>query len=141
VSPALGKNAAAVKPAAARESTPPAPKIDDKFWDEGLDEPVKRPASPEAASPARLGAAATSARPQSTPGDDPPKKKRKKFRGIKWGFDWGKVAGGGLTFLIAGGITLALVVTTGRLYFWPAGIAVVGLFTCLSGLMGEEGIW
>jgi hypothetical protein len=88
-----------------------------------------------------LGAAATSARPQSTPGDDPPKKKRKKFRGIKWGFDWGKVGGGGLTFLIAGGITLALVVTTGRLYFWPAGIAVVGLFTCLSGLMGEEGIW
>lgn len=64
------------------------------------------------------------------------KKKR-----VIWGADWAKVGGGAMTFLVAGGITVGLVITTGYLYFWPAGIAVAGLLTCLSGLIGEEGVW
>ncbi len=61
--------------------------------------------------------------------------------GFRWGFQWWKVASGGLAFLLGGGITLVGCCLTGRIFFWPLGIAVVGLFTMLSGLMGEEGIW
>ena len=60
---------------------------------------------------------------------------------MKWGFQWGKVAAGAAGLLIGGGITVALLLSTDRIFFWPAGIAVVGLFTMLSGLMGEEGVW
>ena len=60
---------------------------------------------------------------------------------MKWGFEWGKVASGGATFLIAGGITLVIFLGSGRIFFWSAGIAIVGLVTMLSGLMGEEGVW
>ena len=67
----------------------------------------------------------------------PIKKRAKKESSFQWGFDGGKFIGGLLTFLIAGGITVALVMTTGYLYFWPAGIAIAGLFSALSGLMGD----
>ena len=79
--------------------------------------------------------------PKSHPALGKPKKPKKPKGKIRWGFQWGKVASGGAMFLIGGGFTLALVVTTGYPFYWPAGIAVVGLFTMLSGLMGEEGIW
>jgi len=68
----------------------------------------------------------------------PQKRKEKK---VRWGFQWEKVVGGGVTFLIAGGITLVGILATGYISLWIVGIAVVGLFTMLSGLMGEEGIW
>ncbi len=60
--------------------------------------------------------------------------------GFRWGFQWGKVATGGLMFLVGGGIALAGWFA-GVLIVWAAVVAVVGLFTMLSGLMGEEGIW
>ena len=46
-----------------------------------------------------------------------PKKKKKKRGGVKWGADWGKVGGVLATFLIAGAITLGLLVTLGRIFF------------------------
>ena len=73
--------------------------------------------------------------------DAKPKKKRKKSAGPRWGFDWGKVAGGLVAFLAFGGITAAMFMSTGRISIYLAGCAVVGLFTALNGLMGEEGIW
>lgn len=65
-----------------------------------------------------------------------PKKRR-----VRWGFQWGKVASGGLMLLVFGGITLAAWLATGWINLWLVGLAVVGFFTMLSGLMGEEGIW
>jgi hypothetical protein len=60
--------------------------------------------------------------------------------GFRWGFQWGKVGSGAVMFLIGGGITLVGLLG-GRLIIWPAALAVVGLFTMLSGLIGEEGVW
>lgn len=60
---------------------------------------------------------------------------------MKWGFQWGKVGSGAATFVVAGGITVALLLVTDRLFFWPAGIAIVGFFVMLSGFIGEEGVW
>ena len=94
---------------------------DDDFWNEGL-KPTPKPAPVATASP----------KPPA-----PIKKRAKKESSFQWGFDGGKFIGGLLTFLIAGGITVALVMTTGYLYFWPAGIAIAGLFSALSGLMGD----
>ena len=34
-----------------------------------------------------------------------------------------------------------MAMTTGRISVYLAALAVVGLFTMLNGLMGEEGIW
>ncbi|MBN2293335.1 MAG: hypothetical protein JXM70_12980 [Pirellulales bacterium] len=51
---------------------------------------------------------------------------------MKWGFQWGKVGSGAVTFLLAGGITVALLLVTGRLFFWSAGIAVIGFFVGFS---------
>jgi hypothetical protein len=114
-----------------------APTQGDDFWDKALSEPVKMEAPPPPKPAPKIGAATA-----------PPDRRRKSewdfeetTPKVRWGFDWGKVAAGGLTFLIAGSITVGLVITTGYLYFWPAGIAIVGLFTMLTGLMGEEGIW
>jgi hypothetical protein len=64
----------------------------------------------------------------------------KKKKGFRWGFQWGKVASGGVMLLIGGGISFALWLG-GIVNLWAAGLAVVGLFTMLSGLMGEEGVW
>ncbi len=46
-----------------------------------------------------------------------------------------------LTFLAAGGFALVLFLGTGRISIYLPIIAAGGLFTALSGLMGEEGIW
>jgi len=109
----------------------------DDFWDTALNEPVKT-APPVAAPAPRIGSAAhTAVSDRRRRPEDEVKPKKK----VIWGADWAKVGGGLMTFLVAGGITAGLLFTTGRLFFWPAGIAVVGLFTCLSGLIGEEGIW
>jgi hypothetical protein len=63
-----------------------------------------------------------------------------KKKGFRWGFQWGKVGSGAVMLLVGGGISLALW-QTGTISFWLIGLAVVGAFTMLSGLMGEEGIW
>jgi hypothetical protein len=43
-------------------------------------------------------------------------------------------------FSIGGGISLALW-DSGGVSFWAIGLAVVGLFTLLTGLLGDEGVW
>jgi hypothetical protein len=132
-----------IKTAVATKATPPkspATTANDDFWDEALkEETVARPVTTP--TPVATAPSARTPTAGSKPQAAVPSKKKKKRKAIRWGFDWGKVAGGALTFLIAGGITVGLVVTTGYLYFWPAGIAIVGFFTMLSGLMGEEGVW
>jgi hypothetical protein len=106
---------------------------DDDFWDEGLKtvtvakEPAPLP--PAAPKPAEKFATASGKK-------KPPKEKR-----VRWGFDWGRVVAGGLSFLLFGGLTAALLITTGRISIYLAFAAAAGLFTALSGLMGEEGIW
>ncbi len=59
---------------------------------------------------------------------------------VRWGFQWGKVGTGLVMLLVGGGISLGLW-QTGIISFWAIGAAVVGLFTTLSGLIGEEGVW
>jgi hypothetical protein len=59
---------------------------------------------------------------------------------FRWGFQWGKVGAGLVMLLVGGGISLALW-QVGYINFWAAGTAVVGVFTTLSGLIGEEGVW
>lgn len=127
----------AAKPEAAVARPAKVVAAKDDFWDAALNEPVKAPPPVVAPAP-RIGSAAHTALPDKRrrPADEVKPKKK-----VAWGADWAKVGGGLTTFLIAGGITAGLLFTTGRLFFWPAGIAVVGLFTCLSGLIGEEGIW
>jgi hypothetical protein len=132
--------APAAKPSAAaapvKSLAPSAPSKKDNFWDDALPAPA-RPA-PAAAKPAAKVGAAAAALPDRRKRPDAPPPKQKK---VRWGFDWGKVGGGLLTLVVAGGITAALLFSTGRIYLWPAIIAVGGLFTALSGLMGEEGVW
>jgi hypothetical protein len=127
-------------PSKSRPTAPVAKKATDDFWDDALREEQTAKVVPTAPRPAPSAAtSATSSSP--TQPTEAPKKKKRQSSGVRWGADWGKVGGGLLTFLIVGGITLGLVISTGRLFFWPAGIVIVGLFTALSGLMGEEGIW
>jgi hypothetical protein len=144
--PAAGASAPSVTKSAASATPSASLAADEDFWNEGL-KPVPSGQSESTTSAGGVGgvrsgmvstAYPTNSKPRTS---SEPEKKPKKAKGVRWGFDWGKVAGGLLTFLIAGGITVALVFTTGRLFFWPAGVAIVGLFTALSGLMGEEGIW
>jgi hypothetical protein len=129
-----------------KRGTKPAADASDDFWDDTLGKGVAAELSPpppaKAASPGAVAAAASGGAVSSK--SDAPKKKKKKRKessGVRWGFDWGKVAGGLAAFLIFGGLTAAIAMTTGRIYFYLAGAAIVGLFTMLSGLMGEEGIW
>ena len=111
---------------------PPAAAVapNDDFWEDALKEPV------------RVAEPVTPAKPVSySYFEEAKEEKRQKSKRVVWGADWGKVGGGLLTFLIAGGITVGLVVTTGYLYFWPAIVAVGGLLTCFSGLIGKDGVW
>ena len=59
---------------------------------------------------------------------------------VRWGFDWARVGSGATMLLIGGGISLVLGLG-GRISLWAIGLAVVGLVTMLTGLIGEEGIW
>ena len=133
-------------PAAVKRESKPAADASDDFWDDTLGKGVTAElAPPPPAKTASPGAAASAASGSAAPAkSDAPKKKKKKRKessGVRWGFDWGKVAGGLVAFLIFGGITAGIAMTTGRIYIYTAGLAIVGLFTMLSGLMGEEGIW
>jgi len=119
----------------------------DDFWDDALaiaDAPKQAPATTKPATSTStaksLSGFPVPAAPKSE-STEQPKKKRKKSGGVRWGFDWGKVVGGLGTFLIFGGITAAMAMTTGRISLYLAALAVVGVFTMLNGLMGEEGIW
>ena len=60
--------------------------------------------------------------------------------GLRWGFQWGKVGSGAVMFLVGGGISLVLW-QGGYVNFWAIGATVIGAFTILSGLMGEDGVW
>ena len=61
--------------------------------------------------------------------------------GFRWGFQWWKVGSGASMLLIGGGITFGVWLGTGRIFIYPAAVAVIGLFTLISGLIGEEGVW
>lgn len=61
--------------------------------------------------------------------------------GFRWGFQWGKVGSGIVMVLIGGGISAALWFGGSRVNVWAAGTAIVGVFTIISGLIGEEGVW
>jgi hypothetical protein len=44
--------------------------------------------------------------------------------------------------MLLGGGSVALVAFLGGIiWYWPIGIAVVGFFIMLTGLMGEDGVW
>jgi hypothetical protein len=105
---------------------------DDDFWDEGL-KTVTVAKEPEPPPPPKPS--------QAEKGPATKKKKPPKEKRVRWGFDWGRVVAGGASFLLFGGLTAVLLFTTGRLSIYLAFAAAAGLFTALSGLMGEEGIW
>jgi hypothetical protein len=148
---AVGASAASAPPKAKSAPTKPvapsAPENDD-FWDDAL--AIADKPKPPAASSESTAAVASAPKPASksaTPkaskavADTKPKKKRKKSAGPRWGFDWGKVAGGLVAFLTFGGIAAAIFTSTGRISIYLTIGAIGGLFTALNGLMGEEGIW
>ena len=114
----------------------PAARIDDDFWEEGLKPDPKPTPKAKPAVRSAMGVVASASNP--VPLTKPAKAKEKK---VRWGADWGKVAGGLLALLIAGGINAALFFSVGRINIWLLIVAGGGLFTALSGLMGEEGIW
>lgn len=64
----------------------------------------------------------------------------KRDKPVRWGFKWPQVGSGLLMLLAGGGITLAGWFA-GRIPIWGIVVAVIGLVTMLSGLLGEEGIW
>jgi hypothetical protein len=127
---AVAKTAHAAKAAPAASAA--AIVADDDFWDEGLKTVTvaKEPEPPPPALKTVEKSAAASG-----------KKKPKAEKRVRWGFDWGRVVGGGLSFLLFGGLSALLFMTTGRIKLLLIIPAVGGLFTALSGLMGEEGIW
>lgn len=145
------KVAAKAKPKAVAPAvtSPPPSSIGDDFWDEALKEDSTITAASQSSmiapsqSSFSSGSATSSSDSRPRPASDrpKPKKKKRKKKRAGWGADWGKVGGGLLTFFIFGGITVGLVIFTGYIYFWPAGIAIVGLFSALAGLMGSEGVW
>ncbi|HWB13710.1 MAG TPA: hypothetical protein VG826_31080 [Pirellulales bacterium] len=63
-----------------------------------------------------------------------------KKQGFRWGFEWGKVASGGLMLLVGGSITLVGWLA-GWISVWAVILAVAGFFTMINGLMGEDGVW
>jgi hypothetical protein len=150
---ATAKPASAPKPAApakakvaatssSRPVAPAAAAIDDGFWDEGLKEPVHSAPPPQPAAKRQSSSDTVVAGNTKTVVVAAPKKKKKrKSGGVKWGFDWGKVIGGTVTFLVAGGITYMMFMASGRIFIWTTIAAIGGLFTAINGLMGEEGIW
>ncbi|MCA9104577.1 MAG: hypothetical protein KDA83_04065 [Planctomycetales bacterium] len=64
-------------------------------------------------------------------------KPKKKF---EWGVEWYKVSGGATSLLVFGGITIVLL-PVGVIAIGPMILAIGGLFTMVSGLIGEQGKW
>jgi hypothetical protein len=128
-----------------------APAPADDFWDDAIsiaDKPqpaaVSSPSGSSAQSAMIKSGGPVLQNLSNDQAEAAPKKKKKKSGGIKWGFDWGKVVAGLASFLIFGGLTVALVMSTGRVSrgtVYLAVPAIAGLFTAINGLMGEEGIW
>ena len=121
-----------------RKSAPVASlaEANDDFWDDEISTDLKLAAEPKeaAASEAKNVSSAVLAAAEA-------ELKAKKGKKVRWGFQWHKVGGGAAMFVGAGLATLFLVLTTGRIFIYLAVITIIGLFTMLSGLMGEEGIW
>jgi hypothetical protein len=136
---------ATVKAAAPAAAAPPSSKANDDFWADSIaiaDAPKKPAPEPAASTSTAKGLTGSpSTGPSKSKADAPPKKKKSKAPKVRWGFDWGKVAAGLGAFLIFGGITAAMAMSTGRISIYLAVLALGGLFTMLNGLMGEEGIW
>jgi len=129
-------------PAPSRTAEGATPEPSDSFWDEALDENVDQyrddrfEVEAPAAEPVNHMAASAIATAEAQA--NKPQKK------VRWGFQWGKFFGGLAIFLLAGGAAALLIVSTGRIRRGTAALAMVGfggLFTMISGLMGEEGIW
>jgi hypothetical protein len=129
-----------------------APAPADDFWDDAIS--IADKPAPAATTSGPSGSAVHSSmiksggpavqNPSKDKADPAPKQKRKKSKGIRWGFDWGKVAVGLASFVIFGGLAVALVMSSGRVSrgtMYLALPAIAGLFTAINGLMGEEGIW
>lgn len=64
-----------------------------------------------------------------------------KKKGFRWGFQWGKVASGGVMLLVGAGITAVGWFADRRIFIWAVALTVVGFFTMINGLMGEDGVW
>jgi hypothetical protein len=139
-------------PTTSKSASRAAPAPADDFWDDAIsiaDKPAPAAttsgSSGSAVQSAKIGSGGpTTQNPSKDKADSAPKRKRKKSKGIRWGFDWGKVAVGLASFVIFGGLTVAIVMSTGRISrgtMYLAVPAIAGLFTAINGLMGEEGIW
>lgn len=59
---------------------------------------------------------------------------------VRWGFKWPQVVSGLGMLALGGGITYVGYLA-GAIPIWAAIMAVVGAFTLINGLIGEEGIW
>ena len=59
---------------------------------------------------------------------------------VRWGFKWPQIVSGLVMLAIGGGFTYAGWLV-GVISVWAAVLAMVGAFTLINGLMGEEGVW
>jgi hypothetical protein len=59
---------------------------------------------------------------------------------VRWGFKWPQVISGLGMLAVGGGVGLVGWLS-GYIVIWAVVTAVIGLFTLLSGLIGEEGVW
>ena len=106
---------------------------DDSFWDDALDESmeVEAPAVEPVNRMAREALEAAEA------------EANKPAEKVRWGFQWEKFASGLGVMFLAGAGALAVFVSLGSIRLTAVLLVVAfgGLFTAISGLMGEEGIW
>jgi hypothetical protein len=142
--PVAARQAAVVKQAAAPNAKPAANpviagnKLDDDFWNEGLKEPLPKTVAAPIATPAPKAAVAGAGRPAAPTTTTKKKRKRKEEgEGFRWGADWGKAAGGLGMFVIFGGLSVAEIMYWDRIHIYFPVLAIGGLFTALSGMMGD----
>lgn len=125
------------KPAASQSSAKTSSlETDDDFWNEGLKKAAPSP-QPSGNPTHSTGSMIPSPTGRVAAIPAPKKRKKNSENRFHWGLDLGKVAGGLLTFVVAGGFFLLLLTTANRIHPYSAIIAVMGLFTALSGLMGD----
>lgn len=133
-SPTKRKSPAKPKPPQPVVAAAAKPAANDSFWDDALDESfeVEAPANETVNPMATAALAAAEA------------KANKPVKKVRWGFQWEKFFAGLAAFVLGGGAAAFLIITTGRINRLTLALVVVafgGVFTMISGLMGEEGIW
>lgn len=131
------QSTSASRPAATKVVAPKSEvsKPSDSFWDEALNEEyeVEAPTTSSSTNPA---VASTLAEAKF--------RANKKSKKVVWGVKWDKVLAGLGMMVLGGGGAALMIFGLGRIRKLTVTliiVAIAGLFTFITGLMGDEGIW